>query len=79
MHYALPCFLHVHSSFKECPSKAQGFPVHLGQRQTSVLSHHFQELSLAAELVLKKLVSVSRDTSTQGHLASMPVSMESIK
>lgn len=76
MHYTLLLTCPQHSSFKECLPKAQGFPVHLGQCQTSVLSHHLQDLSLTAELVLKKLVSVSRGTLTQGHLASMPISIK---
>lgn len=46
-----------HYSFKEDLPKAQGFPEPVRQCQTSVLFHHFQQLSLAAELVFKKSVS----------------------
>lgn len=68
-----------HSSFKEDLLKAQGFPELVRQCQTSVLSHHFQRLSLAAELVFEKSVTVSRGTLTQGHLTSLPITMEGMR
>lgn len=46
-----------HSNFKEDLLKAQGFPELVRQCQTSMLSHHIQRLSLAADLVFKKSVS----------------------
>lgn len=46
-----------YSSSKEDLLKAQGFPELVRQSQTSVLSHHFKQLSSTAELVFKKSAS----------------------
>lgn len=46
-----------HSSFIEDLLKVQGFPELVRQCQNFVLSHHFQQLSLAIELVFNKSVS----------------------
>lgn len=53
-----------HSSFKEDLLKAQVFPELLRQCHTSVLSHHFQQLSSAAELVFQKSAGVTVSTGT---------------